>query len=140
MAYSFTMGRSNTATVTFDCPTSGSTQLGGGPAFTQRTETSGTVQGTYAYSVGTTVTTITRPDTSTTDRRGNRTTTRADIYFAPGFFDKNDSDYQGSLFFHEMLHAALDRSDADLVGDFHIDATGESNSQAIQDWLAGGCQ
>jgi hypothetical protein len=65
MAYSFTMGRSNTATVTFDYPTSGSAQLGGAAAFTQRTEASGTVSGTYSYSVGSTVTTITRRDTST---------------------------------------------------------------------------
>jgi RHS repeat-associated protein len=65
MASSFTMGRSNTATVTFDYPTSGSTQLGGAPAFTQRTESSGTVSGTYNYSVSGLTSTITRPDTST---------------------------------------------------------------------------
>ncbi|MGH9765032.1 MAG: hypothetical protein ACREAC_29705, partial [Blastocatellia bacterium] len=65
MVYSFTMGRSNTATVTFDYPTSGSTQLGGAPAFTQRTETSGTTNGTYHYSVSNGVSTITSPDTST---------------------------------------------------------------------------
>jgi RHS repeat-associated protein len=65
MAYSFTMGRTNTATVTFDYATSGSTQLGGAPAFTQRTETTGTTTGTYTYSVGWPATTITRPDSST---------------------------------------------------------------------------
>jgi RHS repeat-associated protein len=65
MVYSFTMGRSNIATVTFDYPTSGSTQLGGAPAFTQRTESSGGVSGTYGYSVSGTTSTITRPDTST---------------------------------------------------------------------------
>jgi YD repeat-containing protein len=64
MVYSFTMGRSNTATATFDYPTSGSTQLGGAPAFTQRTETGGS-SGTYGYSVSGTTSTITRPDTST---------------------------------------------------------------------------
>jgi RHS repeat-associated protein len=65
MISSFTMGRSNTATVTFDYPTSGSTQLGGAPAFTQRTESSGSVSGTYSYSVSGVTSTITRPDTST---------------------------------------------------------------------------
>jgi hypothetical protein len=65
VAYSFTMGRSNTATVTFDYPTSGTTQLGGAPAFTQRTETCGSVSGTYSYSVSGATSTITRPDTST---------------------------------------------------------------------------
>jgi YD repeat-containing protein len=65
MISSFTMGRSNTATVTFDYPTSGTTQLGGAPAFTQRTESSGGVSGTYSYSVNSTTSTITRPDTST---------------------------------------------------------------------------
>jgi RHS repeat-associated protein len=65
MISSFTMGRSNTATVTFDYPTSGSTQLGGAPAFTQRTESSGGVNGTYSYSVSGTTSTISRPDTST---------------------------------------------------------------------------
>jgi YD repeat-containing protein len=65
MVYGFTMGRSNTATVTFDYPTSGTTQLGGAPAFTQRTESSGGVNGTYSYSVSGTTSTITRPDTST---------------------------------------------------------------------------
>jgi YD repeat-containing protein len=63
--YSFTMGRSNIATVTFDYPTSGATQLGGAPAFTQRTESSGSVSGTYNYSVSGTTSVITRPDTST---------------------------------------------------------------------------
>ncbi|HWX43144.1 MAG TPA: RHS repeat-associated core domain-containing protein [Blastocatellia bacterium] len=65
MVYGFTMGRSNTATVTFDYPTSGTTQLGGAPAFTQRTESSGSVTGTYAYSVSGVTSAITRPDTST---------------------------------------------------------------------------
>jgi RHS repeat-associated protein len=66
MVYGFTMGRgSNTATVTFDYPTSGTTQLGGAPAFTQRTESSGTVSGTYSYSVSGTTSTIARPDSST---------------------------------------------------------------------------
>jgi RHS repeat-associated protein len=65
MVYAFTVGRSNTATVTFDYPTSGTTQLGGAPAFTQRTESSGSVTGTYGYSVSGLTSTITRPDTST---------------------------------------------------------------------------
>ncbi|MGH9764813.1 MAG: RHS repeat domain-containing protein, partial [Blastocatellia bacterium] len=64
MVYSFTMGRSNTATVTFDYPISGTTQLGGAPAFTQRIESTGTTSGTYTYSVSGGVSTITRPDTS----------------------------------------------------------------------------
>jgi len=39
-----------------------------------------------------------------------------------------------------MMHAALGRTDAELVSDFQIDTTGKSSdSQAIQDWLAGGC-
>jgi hypothetical protein len=65
MVSTFTTGRSNTATVTFDYPASGSTQLGGAPAFTQRTESGGGVSGTYSYSVSGTTSTITRPDTST---------------------------------------------------------------------------
>jgi RHS repeat-associated protein len=73
MISSFTMGRSNTATVTFDYPTSGTTQLGGAPAFTQRTESSGGVSGTYSYSVSGTTSTITRPDTSTLTLTDNGT-------------------------------------------------------------------
>jgi hypothetical protein len=80
-----------------------------------------------------------------TDARGNRTTTVADIYLRTGVFPSQTGSGgetgadQGTLFFHEMLHAALDRSDDEIVSLFNIDRTGKTSSKAISDWLDAGC-
>ncbi|MEK6410027.1 MAG: RHS repeat-associated core domain-containing protein [Acidobacteriota bacterium] len=77
----------------------------------------------------------------TTDRRGRRHTSLAEMFFSASFFSSRDGEYQGTLFFHELLHASLRRNDNQLLGDLGITRQGnETSSEAIQRWLRNGCK
>lgn len=77
--------------------------------------------------------------TSTTMNRRGRTTL-AEIFLNPQFFTLGGT-LQANLLVHEMLHATVNPTDADLARSLGVQVSaGTDPSKAISDWFANGCK